>query len=73
MLFCTSTVMPMEFLYGQLSLTIPSYSIGSSPVDEVDHKFMARDTLLKHLKEYLEATHNRMKQIPDRGQRDVSF
>ena len=65
--------MPMEFLCGQLSPTIPSYSTGSSPVDEVDHKFMARDTLLKHLKENLEATHNRMKQIPDRGRRDVSF
>ena len=62
-----------QALCGQLSPTIPSYSTGSSSVDEVDHEFMAWDTLLKHLKENLEATHNGMKQIADRGWRDVPF
>ena len=47
--------------------------MGFSPVDEVDHSLATRYALLKHVKENLATTRNRMKQIADHGRRDVTF
>ena len=64
---------PFQALYGWLSPVIPLYSMGSSPVDEVDHSLATQDALLKHLKENLAITRNRMKQIAYRDWWDATF
>ncbi|RVX10239.1 hypothetical protein CK203_016298 [Vitis vinifera] len=69
-----SGMTPFQALYRQPSLVIPIlYSMGFSPVDEVDHSLATRYALLKHVKENLATTRNRMKQIADHGRRDVTF
>jgi hypothetical protein len=64
---------PFQALYGRLPPTFPLYATGSSPVNEVDHSLQVRDTLLRNLKQNLANARNRMKQLVDRGRRDVEF
>ncbi|KAL9454503.1 hypothetical protein AB3S75_009990 [Citrus x aurantiifolia] len=49
------------------------YHLGSSPVHEVDQALHSRDELLLQLKKNLATAANRMKQIADKGRRDVEF
>ncbi|KAE8698903.1 hypothetical protein F3Y22_tig00110597pilonHSYRG01056 [Hibiscus syriacus] len=70
----TSTKMtPYQALYGRLSLLLPAYPEGLSPVHEVDQTFMHRDELLHKLKTNLEISMNRMKQQADSKRRDTQF
>ncbi|XP_024033508.1 uncharacterized protein LOC112095635 [Citrus clementina] len=64
---------PFQALYGRPLPSIPMYSIGSSPVHEVDHALQTRDELLWQLKSNLIAAANRMKQTADKKRRDVEF
>lgn len=64
---------PFKALYGRLPPSIPSYKDGFSPVHEVDQTLLSRDELLQHLKNNLEKSINRMKQLADQKRRDVSF
>lgn len=52
-------VTPFQSLYGRLPLAISLYQVGTSLVNEVDKNLVVRD--------------NRMKQMVDRGRRDVEF
>ena len=69
----STSMTPFQALYRRPSLVIPLYSMRFSPVDEVDHSLATRYALLKHVKENLATTRNRMKQIADHGRRDVTF
>jgi hypothetical protein len=64
---------PFQALYGRLPPTISHYQIGQSPVHEVNQQLLARDVLWQHLKENLNATSNRMKQVVDSKRRDIEF
>jgi len=64
---------PFQTLHGRLPPSIPFYTKGLSAVHEVDQHLLHRDALLKQLKTNLEVSVNRMKQMVDRKQRDVSF
>lgn len=62
-----------QALYGRPLLSIPSYIEGLSLVHEVDQQLMTRDELLQQLKINLASSVNRMKQMADHKQRDISF
>ena len=64
---------PFQALYGRLPPTIPSYNEGLSSVHEVDQQLQDQDELLQQLKVNLARSVNRMKQIANQKQKDVSF
>ncbi|KAH9648972.1 hypothetical protein KPL70_025802 [Citrus sinensis] len=72
--FHVSTRMtPFQALYGRPPPSAPMYSIGSSPVHEVNHALQTRDELLRQLKSNLVAAANQMKQTAYKKRRDVEF
>ena len=64
---------PFQALYGRPPPAIPSYEIGSCPIEELDDQMTARDELLQELKAHLHAANNRMKQAADKKRREVNF
>ncbi|KAL6331615.1 hypothetical protein AAG906_011555 [Vitis piasezkii] len=64
---------PFQALYGRPPPAIPSYEIGSCPIEELDDQMTARDELLQELKAHLHAANNRMKQAADKKWREVNF
>ncbi|RVW64852.1 Transposon Ty3-I Gag-Pol polyprotein [Vitis vinifera] len=64
---------PFQALYGRPPPAIPSYEIGSCPIEELDDQMTARNELLQELKAHLHAANNRMKQAADKKRREVNF
>lgn len=57
---------PFEDVYGQKPPYVLSYIYGVSKVQEVENKLIARDEILRTLKENLAVAQNRMKQQADK-------
>lgn len=64
---------PFQALYGRPPPALPRYELGSTLVGEIDEQLQRRDELLDELKQHLEASNNRMKQLADKNRRDVEF
>ena len=64
---------PFQALYGRPPPAIPSYEMGSCPIEELDDQMTARDELLQELKAHLHAANNRMKQAADKKRHEVNF
>ena len=62
----TIQMTPFQVVYGYPPPTVHSYLPGSSPVHLVDVTLRDRDTLLKHLKEHMHLTQQRMRQQADK-------
>ncbi|WZZ69974.1 hypothetical protein YC2023_081344 [Brassica napus] len=64
---------PFQALYGRPPPAIPRYELGSTLVGEIDEQLQRRDELLDELKQHLEASNNRTKQLADTHRRDVEY
>ena len=64
---------PFQALYGRPPPMISHNQLGSSPVNEIDHKLGSHNDFLKQLKINLQAASNQMKQVADFKRRDIEF
>uniref|UniRef100_A0A803PMN3 S1-like domain-containing protein n=1 Tax=Cannabis sativa TaxID=3483 RepID=A0A803PMN3_CANSA len=63
----------LQAVYGQLPLSISSYTGGTTTIQAVEEDLLTRDALLQQLKVNLQKAHNRMQQQANKKRRDIEF
>jgi hypothetical protein len=64
---------PFEAVYGRASPVIPTYTTGSSSIDELDRTLQDRTKVLRILKDNLNTSQARMKQQVDKHRTEREF